>query len=66
MRREDDLCWFIPALRELLPAYEARVDRNGAIEWEGLHYRDMENDVLCYWSNEHVSIRPSPTSEAVI
>ena len=66
MRWEDDPAWFVPSLREVLPAYEASVGSDGTLEWRGWHYRDMENDVLRYWPQETVTIRPSPTSEAVI
>jgi hypothetical protein len=66
MRLDDDPCWFLPSLREVLPAYEASVGSDGMLEWQGWHYRDERDDVLHYWSNEVVSIRPSPMSEAVI
>jgi hypothetical protein len=66
MRLDDDPCRFLPSLREVLPAYEASVGSDGTLEWHGWHYRDRENDVLRYWPNEVVSIRPSPVSEAVI
>jgi hypothetical protein len=66
MRLDDDPCRFLPSLRELLPAYDASVGRDGTLEWHGWHYRDIEDDVLRYWPHEAVTIRPSPMSEAVI
>ncbi len=66
MRLDDDPCRLLPGLRELLPAYEALVGKDGTLEWHGWHYRDRENNILCYWSGEAVTIRPSPVSEAVI
>ena len=38
------------------------------MEWQGLHYRDSdnENDVLRYFPQASVMIRPSPLTEATI
>lgn len=66
MRLDDDPCQFLPGLRELLPTYEALVGRDGTVAWHGWHYRDIEDDVLEYWPDEAVTIRPSPSSEALI
>ncbi len=66
MRLDDDPCRFLPSLRELLPADDALVGRDGTLEWHGWHYRDIEDHVLRYWPGEAVTIRPSPMSEAVI
>ncbi|HZU69152.1 MAG TPA: Mu transposase C-terminal domain-containing protein [Ktedonobacteraceae bacterium] len=66
MRLDDDPCRFLPSLREVLPAYEASVGSDGTLEWHGWHYRDERDDVLHYWPNEAVTVRPSPMSEAVI
>jgi hypothetical protein len=66
MRLDDDPCRFLPGLRELLPAYDALVGSDGTLEWHGWHYRDTEDDVLQYWPDETVTLRPSPVSEAVI
>jgi hypothetical protein len=66
MHLDDDPCQFLPSLRELLPTYDAFVGRDGTVAWQGWHYRDIEDDVLQYWPDEAVTIRPSPRSEAVI
>ncbi len=66
MRLDDDPCRFLPSLRELLPVYDALVGSDGRLSWHGWHYRDIEEDVLQYWPDETVTLRPSPVSEAVI
>ncbi len=53
-------------LRELLPAYLAQVDREGTVAWQGWHYRDYDQDVLRYFPDAAVTVRPSPLSEAMI
>ncbi len=63
---KDDPAWFVPSLREVLPAYEALIGSDGTLAWRGWHYRERENDLLRYWSHEMVTVRPSPTSEALI
>ena len=65
-RVEDDPTWFVPSLREVLPAYETSIGGDGTLEWRGWHYREMEHDLLRYWPSETVTIRPSPVSEALI
>jgi hypothetical protein len=56
----------VPSLREILPAYPATVGTDGVLEWQGWHYRDVEEDILRYWAHEVVTIRPSPSTEAAI
>lgn len=58
--------WNFPWLRELLPSYPATVGTDGTLEWRGWHYRDAEENVLRYWANEIVTIRPAPSTEAMI
>jgi hypothetical protein len=53
-------------VRELLPAYPAQVDREGTVAWQGWHYRDYDQNVLQYFPDAAVTVRPSPRSEAVI
>jgi hypothetical protein len=53
-------------LRELLPAYPARVGDDGTVEWQGWHYRATEQDVLRYFPHAAVTVRPSPLSEALV
>lgn len=65
-RVEDDPAWFVPSLREVLPAYEASIGGDGTLEWQGWHYREKGHDLLRYWPHERVTIRPSPSSEALI
>jgi Mu transposase, C-terminal len=65
-RLEHDPAWSIAGLRALLPRFEAQVGQDGILEWQGLHYRDQEADILSYWAGETVVIRPSPLAEAVI
>lgn len=53
-------------LQELLPSYPAVVGEDGSIEWQGWHYRDYKEDVLCYFPHAQVRVRRSPLTEAVI
>jgi len=53
-------------LRNLLPTVPAQVGLDGTVAWQGLHYRDTEQDVLRYFPQAAVTIRPSPLSEALI
>jgi hypothetical protein len=66
MSLDDDPTWRLPSLRELLPIYPATVGTDGTLSWKGWHYRDMDNDLLRYWPNETVLLRPSPVNEAMI
>jgi hypothetical protein len=65
-RVDDDPAWFVPSLREVLPVYEASIGSDGTLEWRGWHYREKEHDLLRYWPHERVTLRPSPSSEALI
>ena len=51
-------------LRELLPSYPAVVGEDGSVEWQGLHYRDYDEDVLRYLPGAPITIQPSPLAEA--
>ncbi len=50
-----------PLLRSLLPLHSGRIDREGSIIYDGLHYRD---EVLLYWPNHLVTMRQSSYSKA--
>jgi len=52
-------------LRTLFPGRMAYVEEDGTLEWQGWHFRDME-DILYYWAHETVTVRPSPSTEAMI
>jgi hypothetical protein len=51
-------------LRELLPSSPAVVGDDGTIEWQGLHYRDFDEDVLRYFPKAPVMLRRSPLADA--
>ncbi len=65
-RLEHDPAWSVAGLRALLPSFVAQVRKDGLLEWQGWHYRDQEADILSYWAQETVSLRPSPLTEALI
>ncbi len=65
-RLEYDPAWSIAGLRSLLPSVVAQIRKDGIIEWQGWHYRDREADILSYWAQETVMLRPSPLTEAMI
>jgi hypothetical protein len=65
-RLEYDPAWSVAGLRSLLPSVVAQVRKDGILEWQGWHYRDREADILSYWAQETVTLRPSPLTEALI
>ncbi|NNJ13454.1 hypothetical protein EKD04_024315 [Chloroflexales bacterium ZM16-3] len=56
-----DPAWQMPALRLLLPAYQAVTDAHGQVEHDGLHYAD---DLLALFPNTPVTLRLSLYSES--
>ena len=65
-RLEYDPAWSVAGLRSLLPSVVAQVRKDGILEWQGWHYCDREADILSYWAQETVTLRPSPLTEALI
>jgi hypothetical protein len=51
---------------DLLPSFSALVGDDGSVEWRWWHYRDYEHDVLRYFPQAPVTIRPSPLAETAI
>lgn len=51
-----------PELRELLPAFDSRIDADGSVEHRGLHYEDA---LLKYWIGQPVTVRHSQQSAAL-
>jgi hypothetical protein len=64
-RLEYDPAWSVVGLRSLLPGFVAQVRKDGLLEWQGWHYREREVDLLSYWAQETVMLRPSPLTEAL-
>jgi hypothetical protein len=54
--------WQFPALRQFLPAHPGTVTDDGAVAYDGLHYK---NELLTYWPEHKVVLRRSESSEAV-
>ncbi len=53
----------VPALRELLPKFEAVISQEGEVLSDSLHYVD---ELLPYFSGERITLRRSEETEAVI
>jgi hypothetical protein len=58
-----DPCWNLPALRTLLPCYSAMITAEGTIVYQGNIYED---ELLIYWPDTSVTIRPSEPEAAAL